>query len=84
MLLQKRGGRIVGRAVSTEGKPATAYERQEEAMSLQAIAAVVGLIMLAIVSGTLQRTLINYVGSKAITATQGNRPKSKPQKFFGW
>lgn len=51
---------------------------------MQAIAAVVGLIVLAIVIGTLRRTLTNYFGSKAIAATQGNKPKSKLQKFFGW
>lgn len=53
-------------------------------MNPQTIAMVVGLIVLAIVLGTLRRTLINYFGSKAITATQRGKPKSKLQKFFGW
>ncbi|HLZ23443.1 MAG TPA: hypothetical protein VKQ30_15120 [Ktedonobacterales bacterium] len=51
---------------------------------MQAALAIGGLIVLAIVLGTLRRTLINSLGSKAVAASRGNKPKSKLQKFFGW
>lgn len=53
-------------------------------VTTQSIIAIVVLVVLMIVLGTLRRSLINFFGKKAIAATQGNKPKSKLQKFLGW
>lgn len=53
-------------------------------MDTNQLIAIAAIIVLAIVLGTLRRTLTNFFGAKMITATQGDKPKSRLQKFFGW
>lgn len=52
--------------------------------TIQTILAFGGLLVLLVGAGLLRRWLINSLGSKAIAATQKNKPKSGVQKFFGW